>query len=100
MVAIGEIGLDYHYNHSTPGEQRKALRGQLELAADLGLPVSFHSREAEEDTIRLLADSSVRDHGGVLHCFTGSARLAESCLELEMCISFSGIVTFPNAARL
>lgn len=100
VVAVGEIGLDYHYNQSTPEEQRKALAGQLALAAELNLPVSVHTREAEDDTLRLLRDSGVRAHGGVIHCFTGTQELADACLELGMHISFSGIVTFPKAANL
>jgi TatD DNase family protein len=100
VVAVGEIGLDYHYNHSTPEEQRAALAGQLAVASDLGLPVSVHTREAEQDTIRLLRDSDVRSHGGVIHCFTGTRELADACLDLGMHISFSGIVTFPRAANL
>jgi TatD DNase family protein len=100
VVALGEIGLDYHYNRSPPAEQRRAFADQLALAAELGLPVSVHSREAEEDTLRLLADSEVRTHGGVLHCFTGSEAMARTCLELGMLVSFSGILTFPKAGRL
>jgi TatD DNase family protein len=100
VVALGEIGLDYHYNHSTPAEQRRAFADQLAQAADLDLPVSVHSREAEEDTLRLLADSQVHAHGGVLHCFTGSESMARTCLDLGMLVSFSGILTFPKAGRL
>ncbi len=100
VVAVGEIGLDYHYNHSTPEQQRQALAGQLGVAAELNLPVSVHTREAEADTLRLLQDSDVRRHGGVIHCFTGTQELADACLELGMYISFSGIVTFPRAGNL
>ena len=100
VVAIGEVGLDYHYNLSPPDVQRLALREQLQLAGELGLPVSVHSREAEEDTVRLLADSDVRRTGGVLHCFTGSEGMARKLLDLGMHISFSGIVTFANADPL
>lgn len=100
LAAIGEIGLDYHYEFAPPAAQRRALAGQLQLAAELGLPVSVHSREAEEDTLRLLRDSAVSTHGGVLHCFTGSEAFAHACLEVGMHLSFSGIVTFPKAGRL
>jgi TatD DNase family protein len=100
VVAVGEIGLDYHYNHSTPEEQRRALAGQLAVAAERNLPVSVHTREAEADTLRLLRDSDVRQHGGVIHCFTGTQELADGCLELGMHLSFSGIVTFPKAGNL
>jgi len=100
LAAIGEIGLDYHYEFAPPGAQRRALAEQLQLAAELGLPVSVHSREAEEDTLRLLRDSAVATTGGVLHCFTGSEAFARECLGLGMHLSFSGIVTFPKAGRL
>jgi len=72
VVAIGEIGLDYHYNLSPPDSQREAFAAQLKLATELVLPVSIHSREAEEDTLRLLSESDVGRFGGVMHCFTGS----------------------------
>jgi TatD DNase family protein len=100
VVAVGEIGLDYHYDLSPRSTQRAAMADQLELAAEIGLPVSVHSREAEEDTLRLLADADVRRTGGVMHCFTGSETMARTCLELGLHISFSGIVTFANADRL
>jgi TatD DNase family protein len=100
LAAIGEIGLDYHYNLSAPAAQRRALAEQLRVAAEFDLPVSVHSREAEADTLALLRDSEVGRHGGVLHCFTGSEPFARGCLELGLLLSFSGIVTFANAARL
>jgi TatD DNase family protein len=100
LAAIGEIGLDYHYEFAPKASQRLALVEQLRLAAELGLPVSVHSREAEEDTLRILRESAVSTHGGVLHCFTGSEAFAHACLELGMHLSFSGIVTFPKAGRL
>jgi TatD DNase family protein len=100
IVAVGEIGLDYHYDRAPREVQRRAFAAQLRLAAELGLPASVHSREAEPDTLRILQDSDVRRTGGVMHCFTGSEAMARSCLEMGMHVSFSGIVTFPNAARL
>ena len=100
LAAIGEIGLDYHYEFAPQDSQRQAFAEQLQLAAELGLPVSVHSREAEEDTLRILRDSAVSTHGGVLHCFTGSEAFAQQCLDLGMHLSFSGIVTFPKAGRL
>ena len=100
VVAIGEIGLDYHYDHSPREAQRQAFADQLALAGGLGLPVSVHSRESEEDTLRLLTASPIRKTGGVMHCFTGSEAMARACLDLGMYISFSGIVTFGNADRL
>jgi TatD DNase family protein len=84
IAAVGEIGLDYHYEFAPRESQRRALAEQLALAAELALPVSVHSREAEDDTLALLRDSAVSRHGGVLHCFTGSEAFARACLDLGM----------------
>ena len=99
VVAVGEIGLDYYYNQSPADEQKTAFRRQLEIAADHKMPVQIHTRDAEADTVEILKDfkGSVT---GVIHCFTGSAELARQCLEIGLNISFSGIVTFKNAADL
>jgi TatD DNase family protein len=93
-VAIGECGLDYHYDHSPPEVQRRVFDAQLSLAAELLLPVVMHSREAEADTIALVQMASRRGVRGVAHCFTGSRDLATSVLDAGWMISFSGIVTF------
>ena len=98
VLAIGETGLDYHYDNSPRSIQREVFRRQLEVAAKLRLPVIIHTREADEDTEHILR--SVGIGRGVLHCFTSSARLAEAALEMGLMISFSGIVTFPNASAL
>lgn len=98
VVGIGEIGLDYHYNFSPRAEQRAAFRRQLEIARELDMPVSIHSREAEEDTIRLIREVGVQK--GVLHCFTGSLALAEAALAQGLLISVAGILTFANAHAL
>ena len=93
-VAIGECGLDYHYDHSPREQQRAAFGAQLGLARELGRPVVVHTRLAEDDTramVREAADAGVR---GVLHCYTGSATLAEEALAGGWFVSFSGIVTF------
>src|SRR6187549_533358 len=98
VLAIGETGLDYHYDNSPRDVQRQVFQRQLELAARVGLPVIIHTREADEDTERLLrAAAGVR---GVLHWFTSSSALATAALDLGFLISFSGIVTFPNAREL
>jgi TatD DNase family protein len=97
VVAWGEVGLDYHYNLSTPSNQRRALEQQLRFASDAGLPVVFHCREAEEDLLAILKAWKREQPWGVLHCFTGSPRLAELGIELGMYISFSGILTFSKA---
>jgi TatD DNase family protein len=100
VVALGEMGLDYHYDHSPRDVQREVFRRQLRLAREVRLPIVIHSREAEEDTARILEDEGAAEVGGVLHCFTSSAWLAERALALGLHVSFSGIVTFPSAAAL
>lgn len=98
VVAIGETGLDYHYDNSPRPVQREAFGRQLALARTCDLPVIVHTREAEEDTIALLGE-----HGplrGVVHCFTGSAKLAERALDMGLMLSFSGILTFPKSDAL
>jgi TatD DNase family protein len=93
-VAIGECGLDYHYDNSPRDRQRHAFADQLQLAAAVGRPVVVHTREAEADTQAMLQDAARSGVRGVLHCFTGSRALAEAALDLGWYVSFSGIVTF------
>lgn len=100
VVAYGEIGLDYHYNHSAPKEQRERFREQLQLAKELHLPVIIHTREAQEDTIKILREEQAAEVGGVFHCFSGDAWLAKDALDLGFYLSFSGILTFNNAGML
>ena len=95
-VAIGECGLDYHYDDAPRDRQRDAFEAQLQLAADRDLPVIVHTRDAEGDTA-LMLDRAARDGVvGVLHCYTGSAALAERALSYGWYVSFSGIITFRN----
>lgn len=100
VVAFGEIGLDYHYNHSPQKEQRDRFREQIQLARELGLPLVIHTREAQEDTIQILKDERSTEVGGVFHCFSGDAWLAKDALDLGFYLSFSGILTFQNAGML
>jgi TatD DNase family protein len=100
IVAYGEIGLDYHYNNSPPEEQRRRFREQVSLAKELRLPLVIHTREAQEDTIRILIEEGASEVGGVLHCFSGDAWLAKDALDLGFYLSFSGILTFQNATML
>jgi TatD DNase family protein len=93
-VAVGECGLDYHYDHSPPDAQRRAFDAQLALAAELRLPAVVHTREAEADTRAALRGAAAAGVRGVLHCFTGSPELAEAALEAGWHVSFAGIVTF------
>ncbi len=98
--AIGEIGLDYHYDFAPKAVQHQVFRTQIRLAKALDLPIIIHTREAEEDTLEILREESAGSLRGVLHCFTGTRRLAEEGLALGLYISFAGIVTFPKAAEL
>ncbi len=93
-VALGECGLDYHYDHSPRPLQRRAFAEQLALAARAGRPVVVHTREAEDDTAAMVREAGSAGIRGVLHCFTGSHALASAALEAGWYISFSGIVTF------
>jgi TatD DNase family protein len=97
VVALGEIGLDYHYNRSTPAEQRRAFARQIRLARDARTPIVIHTREADDDTLAILRDEGAADLGGVVHCFSSGDALAQGALALGLHLSFSGIVTFPNA---
>jgi len=97
--AIGEIGLDYHYDFSPREAQQAVFRSQVDLARELRLPVVIHTREAEADTIEVLK-SAGEELRGVLHCFTGTRELATAALDLGFYISLAGIVTFPKALEL
>jgi TatD DNase family protein len=93
-VAVGECGLDYHYDHSPRASQLAAFAAQIELAAEAGRPVVVHTRLAEDDTRAMIADAAGAGVAGVLHCYTGSHALAEHGLAAGWYVSFSGIVTF------
>jgi TatD DNase family protein len=97
LVAIGEIGLDFHYDHSPRPAQREAFRRQIHLARDVGLPVVVHTREADAETATILEEEGASEVGGVIHCFTGGLDLARRSLAMGLHISFSGIVAFPRA---
>ncbi len=98
--AIGEIGLDYHYDLSPRGVQQEIFRAQVATARELRLPIAIHTREATEDTFRILREEGAGDVCGVFHCFTGDSDMARAALELGFYLSFAGIVTFPRAAAL
>ena len=93
-VAIGECGLDYHYDHAPRPRQREAFAAQLRLAQELSKPVVVHTREAEDDTRAMVVEAGIAGVRGVLHCYTGSHALAEAALGVGWYVSFSGIVTF------
>jgi TatD DNase family protein len=100
IIAWGEIGLDYHYNHSPPDVQRREFRRQIRLARELDLPVCIHSRDAHEDVVAILAEEKAMDVGVVMHCFSADEQIARRCLDLGCYISFAGPVTFTNARQL
>ena len=96
VVAIGEIGLDYHYEGYNREKQIEVFREQLELAKTLDMPVIIHSRDATEDCMAILKEYKPK---GVMHCFSGSAQTAKEVLALGMSLSFTGVLTFKNARR-
>ncbi len=98
VVAIGETGLDYHYDNSPRDVQKEVFKKHLLLAKELELPVIIHSREAKKDTLEILADSGISR--GVLHCFSGDMDMAEKAMEMGLYISIAGPVTFKNAKKL
>jgi TatD DNase family protein len=101
VVGIGESGLDYYYDRSDRERQRASFRAHLAAARETGLPIIVHTRDAEEDTARILAEEMGKGaFTGVIHCFTSSADFAGRALELGLYISLSGIVTFKNARDL
>lgn len=101
VVAIGETGLDYYYDHSDRARQQASFRAHIAAARATGLPLIVHTRDAEEDTARILADEMEQGaYTGVIHCFTASQDFAEKALALGLYISISGIVTFKNARDL
>ena len=101
VVAIGETGLDYYYEHSPRPPQIESFRAHIAAARIAGLPVIVHTRDADDDTIAVLEDEMGKGiFTGVIHCFTGTQRLADAALALGMSISVSGIATFKNSSPL
>lgn len=100
VVAIGETGLDYHYDHSPRTEQQELFRYFIALARRLRKPLTVHLREAEEDAIAILRAEGAQDVGGVIHCFTSDWSQARRFLDLGFYLSFSGVVTFKNAEKV
>ncbi|MCL2013952.1 MAG: TatD family hydrolase [Oscillospiraceae bacterium] len=100
VVAIGEIGLDYYYDHSLRKLQQRFFTQQMELAAELNLPVIIHSRDATADTLAVLENfKNTPNMRGIVHCFSGSAQTAGKMVSLGYYIGFTGVVTFPNARK-
>jgi len=100
ICAIGEIGLDFHYDHSPRDQQEDAFRRQIRIAREVKLPVIVHTREADDLTVAVLREEKAGEVGGVIHCFTGTQALADEALAMGFHISFSGIACFPKADPL
>jgi TatD DNase family protein len=101
VVGIGETGLDYYYEHSAREPQRQNFRAHIAATRQLGLPLIVHTRDADDDTIAILEDEMAKGpFTGVIHCFTGTQRLADASLALGFSISVSGIATFKNSGSL
>ena len=100
VVAIGEIGLDYHYDHAPRELQHERFREQVALADRVGKPVVIHDREAHEDVWKIVEEAGIPARGGVFHCFSGDVRFAERVVRAGFFLSIPGVVTFKNAADL
>lgn len=102
VVAWGEIGLDFYYDHSPREVQTDVFRRQIRVAREIGLPIIIHSRDANDETVGILRDECSYDgfRGGVMHCFGGTAAMAEALMPLGFMISFAGNVTFKKAEEL
>jgi TatD DNase family protein len=100
VVAYGEIGLDYYYEHSPRGDQKRKFRDMLREARELDLPVIIHDRDAHEDTLKILSEEWSPDLGGVMHCFSGDPDMAKRVIEMGLSISIAGPVTFPKSESL
>jgi len=99
-VAIGEIGLDYHWNEPLPELQKKWFVEQLGLAREMSLPVVIHSRDAAKDTMDIMYSEHAEEIGGVVHCFSYSKEIAKECVDMGFYIGVGGVVTFKNGRKL
>ncbi|WP_313431399.1 TatD family hydrolase [Siminovitchia terrae] len=99
VVALGEMGLDYHWDKSPHDIQQEVFRRQIRLAKKLKLPIIIHNRDATKDVIQILREENAEDIGGIMHCFSGSAETAKECIEMNFYISLGGPVTFKNAKK-
>lgn len=102
VIAWGEIGLDFYYDHSPRDVQEKVFRRQIQIARELDLPIIIHSRESDDETVRILTEECAGENfrGGIMHCFGGTAQMAEDLMKIGFLISFAGNVTFKKAENL
>ncbi|WP_158738772.1 TatD family hydrolase [Alteribacillus sp. YIM 98480] len=99
VVALGEMGLDYHWDKSPKEVQKEVFRKQIHLAKKVNLPIVIHDREAHQDIVDILKEENAAETGGIMHCFGGSLEIAQECLKMNFYISFGGPVTFKNAKK-
>lgn len=99
VVAIGEMGLDYHWDKSPRDIQKEVFRKQIRLAKKVKLPIVIHNREATADIVDILKEEHAEEVGGIMHCFSGSPEVAKECLNMNFYISLGGPVTFKNAKK-
>ncbi|MEH7300966.1 TatD family hydrolase [Neobacillus drentensis] len=99
VVAIGEMGLDYHWDKSPKDIQKEVFRKQIRLAKKVKLPIVIHNREATADIVDILKEEGAEEVGGIMHCFSGSAEVAKECVKMNFYISLGGPVTFKNAKK-
>ena len=100
VVAIGETGLDYHYDNSPRQLQQEVFRRQIQLAKEVELPLIIHSREAKKDSLDILLDEGAYEVGGIIHCFGGDLEMAEAAIDMNFYIAVGGLLTFDNAHQL
>src|SRR3989338_5701075 len=100
VVTVGEIGLDYYKDYSPRDIQQMEFINQIRLAKEFKKPIIVHSRDAREDTLKILKDEKVSEIGGIMHCFSGDEEMARRCMDMGFYISFAGPVTYPNADKL
>ncbi|GAF66531.1 TatD family hydrolase [Alkalihalobacillus trypoxylicola] len=99
VVALGEMGLDYHWDKSPKDVQKEVFRKQIRLAKKVNLPIIIHNRDADQDVVDILKEEEASEVGGIMHCFGGSVEIAQQCLDMNFYISLGGPVTFKNAKR-
>lgn len=100
VVAIGEMGLDYHWDTSPKDVQATAFRKQIQLAKQLHMPIIIHNRKATEDVLRILREEKAEEIGGIMHCYSGTVEQIDECLQMNFYISLAGPVTFKNAKEV
>lgn len=100
IVAIGEIGLDYYYDHSPRETQQKVFRKMINMAKELKLPIVIHDRDAHEDTLKIVKEENASEVGGVFHCYSGSWPMAKEIMKLGFNLALGGTVTFKNARKV